>query len=116
MAILLRHAGKSPPAPGQPGIFALGGDDVLERLLQDSGLGDLKTELVRASLALPSASDALQLMQQAAGAYRAVVAPLSDAEKSNAWSEVYDRLKQFETGGGFTTELELLIGSGARPG
>jgi ubiquinone/menaquinone biosynthesis C-methylase UbiE len=115
MAILLRHAGKSPPAPGQPGIFALGSDNVLERLMQDGGLGDVKTKIVRASLALPSASDALQLMQQAAGAYRAVVADLDDAAKSNAWSEVYERLKQFEAGGGFTTELELLIGSGAKP-
>jgi ubiquinone/menaquinone biosynthesis C-methylase UbiE len=115
MAILLRHAGKSPPAPGQPGIFALGGDGVLERLMTDSGFAEVKTELVRASLGLPSASDALQLMQQAAGAYRAVVADLGDAEKSNAWSEVYERLKQFETSGVFTTELELLIGSGAKP-
>jgi hypothetical protein len=83
--------------------------------MKDSGLGDVKTEFVRASLALPSASDALQLMQEAAGAYRAVVASLGDAEKSNAWSEVYERLKLFEASGGFTTELELLIGSGAKP-
>jgi ubiquinone/menaquinone biosynthesis C-methylase UbiE len=116
MAILLRHAGKSPPAPGQPGIFALGGDGVLERLMKDSGLEDVKTEVARASLALSSAADALQLMQQAAGAYRAVVADLGDAEKSSAWSEVHDCLKQFETGGGFTTEIEVLIGSGAKPG
>lgn len=116
MAILLRHAGKSPPTPGQPGIFALGGDGVLERLMEDSGLGEVRTEFVRASLVLPSASDALQLLQEAAGAYRAVVADLDDAEKSTAWSEVYERLKQFETGGGFATDLELLIGSGAKPG
>jgi SAM-dependent methyltransferase len=116
MAILLRHAGKSPPTPGQPGIFALGGDGVLQRLMQDGGLGDVKTEVVRASLTLSSASDALQLMQQAAGAYRAVVADLGEAEKSNAWGEVHECLKQFEAGGGFTTELEVLIGSGARPG
>jgi ubiquinone/menaquinone biosynthesis C-methylase UbiE len=116
MAILLRHAGKSPPAPGQPGIFALGGDGVLRRLMKDGGLDDVKTEIVRASLTLPSASDALQLMQEAAGAYRAVVADLGDAEKSKAWSEVHERLKQFETSDLFTTELELLIGSGAKPG
>lgn len=114
MAILLRHAGKSPPAPGQPGIFALGGDAVLERLMTDSGLGDVKVESVRASLILPSASDALQLMQEAAGAYRAVVADLGDAEKSRAWSDVHERLKQFESSGGFAAELELLIGSGAK--
>jgi ubiquinone/menaquinone biosynthesis C-methylase UbiE len=115
MAILLRHAGKSPPASGQPGIFALGGEGVLERLMKDSGLGDVKTEVVRAPLVLPSASDALQLMQEAAGAYRGVVADLGDAEKSKAWSEVYECLKQFEAISGFETELELLIGSGAKP-
>jgi ubiquinone/menaquinone biosynthesis C-methylase UbiE len=117
MAILLRRAGKSPPAPGQPGIFALGGEGVLERLMKDSGLEDIKTEVVRARLVLPSASDALKLMQEAAGAYRAVVADLSDAEKSKAWNEVYECLKQFEVeaSGGFETEFELLVGSGAKP-
>jgi len=115
MAILLRHAGKSPPVPGQSGIFALGGDGVLERLMQDSGFGDVKTQAVGAALVLPSASDAVQLMQEAAGAYRAVVADLSDAERSKAWNEVYECLKQFETSGGFETEFELIIGSGARP-
>ncbi|WP_245283589.1 hypothetical protein [Bradyrhizobium sp. URHD0069] len=46
----------------------------MERLIKDSGLEDVKTEVVRATLVLPSASDALTLMQEAAGAYRAVVA------------------------------------------
>jgi ubiquinone/menaquinone biosynthesis C-methylase UbiE len=115
MAILLRHAGKSPPAPGQPGIFALGGDGVLERLMADSGLADLKTVVVRARFALPSASDALQLMQEAAGAYRAVVADLNDVERTKAWGDVYECLKQFEGGGGFETELEVIIGSAAKP-
>jgi ubiquinone/menaquinone biosynthesis C-methylase UbiE len=115
MAILLRNAGKSPPAPGQPGIFALGGEGVLERLMKDSGFEDVKTVVVRAPLVLPSASDALLLMQEAAGAYRAVVAGLSDAEKSRAWGEVYECLRQFEAADRFETGLEFLIGSGAKP-
>jgi len=115
MAILLRHAGKSPPAPGQPGIFALGGDRVLEELIKDSGLADVKTRTVRAPLRLQSASAALEMMQQAFGAYRAVVAGLGDVEKSRAWGEVYEYLKQFEIGGAFETEFEFIIGSGARP-
>lgn len=115
MAILLRHAGKSPPAPGQPGIFALGGEGVLERLMNDSGFGDVKTETVRAPLVLPSASDAVQMMQEAAGAYRAVVADLSEEARSRAWSEVHEYLTQFESTDRFETELEFFIGSGARP-
>ena len=115
MAVLLRHAGKPPPAPGQPGIFALGGDGALEGLMNDSGLADVKTKTVRSPLRLPSVSAALEMMQQAFGAYRAVVADLSDAEKSKAWGEVHECLKQFEVGGAFETELEFIIGSGAKP-
>jgi hypothetical protein len=93
----------------------LGGDGVLERLMKDSGLADVKTTIVRSPLRLASVSAALEMMQQAFGAYRAVVTGLSDAEKSKAWGEVYECLKQFEIDRAFETELELIIGSGAKP-
>lgn len=115
MAILLRHAGRSPPGPGQPGIFALCGDRVLEALMTDNGFAAVKTSMVRAPLSLPSASAALEMMQQAFGAYRAVVADLGEVERSEAWREVYECLKQFETSDGLTTDFEFIIGSGARP-
>jgi ubiquinone/menaquinone biosynthesis C-methylase UbiE len=114
MGILLRHAGRQPPGPGQPGIFALGGDGALETLLRDSGLADVKTKTVRAPLSLPSAADALEMMRQAFGAYRAVVVDLGEAEQSKAWAEVLDCLTQFERGNGFETEFEFIIGSGAK--
>ena len=115
MAILLRHAGKSPPGPGRPGIFALGGSGILEKLMTDGGLADVKARTVQAPLKLPGAADALEMMQQAFGAYRAVVAELSDAEKSKAWHEVHSCLKAFETSGGFNAEFDFLIASGAKP-
>ena len=114
MAILLRHAGKSPPRLGQPGIFALGDQGVLGNVLTSSGFVDVTTKTIRATLSLPSAPDALEMMQQAFGAYRAVVADLSDEEKSRAWDEVHECLKQFDSGAGFKAELEFMIGSGAR--
>ena len=70
---------------------------------------------MRARLALPNVSDALQLLQEGAGAYRAVVADLSDEARTKAWEEVHECLMQFEVGGSFETELEVIIGSGARP-
>src|SRR5262245_16090715 len=115
MAILLRRAGKSAPAPGQPGIFALGGDGILEKLMKEGDLTDVKTTKVRALLRLANASDALEMMQQAFGAYRAVVASLSDQEKSKSWNEVHDCLRHFEGARGFETEFEFIVGSGARP-
>jgi SAM-dependent methyltransferase len=85
MAILLRHAGKSPPSPGQPGLFALGASGALESLMKDSGFVGVEMNTMRVRLALPSVSDALQLLQEGAGAYRAVVADLSDEAKAKAW-------------------------------
>lgn len=114
MRILLQHAGKAPPAAGQPGLFALGGEGVLETLLSEAGLGDVKTMIARAPLNLPTASDALQMMQQAFGAYRAVVADLSDAAKQAAWSEVEASLQEMEDENGFSTMLEFIVGSGAK--
>jgi ubiquinone/menaquinone biosynthesis C-methylase UbiE len=115
MVILLRHAAKSPPTPGQPGIFALGAEGVLERLIKDVGLIDVKTRILRASLRLANASAALEMMQRAFGSYRAVVADLDDAQRSKAWNEVHECLKQFEKSRGFETEFEFIIGSGANP-
>ena len=114
MAILLRCSGKSPPNPGQPGLFALGGKGILEGLMRDSGLVQIQTKLVTASLNLPSAPHALEMMREAFGAYRAVVADLSDTEKSKAWNEVYECLKQFEGVDGFRAQFEFTIGAGAR--
>jgi hypothetical protein len=114
MAILLRRAGKSPPTPGQPGLFALGGDGVLEKLMMESGLVDVQTKIIRAPLRLPSVSTALEMMQQAFGAFRAVVADIGDEERSKAWAEVYACLKHFGRSTGFEAEFEFVIGSGAK--
>jgi ubiquinone/menaquinone biosynthesis C-methylase UbiE len=114
MAILLRRAGKSSPAPGQPGLFALGGDGVLEKLMTESGLVDVQTKILRAPLRLPSVSTALEMMQQAFGAFRAVVADIGDEERSKAWAEVYACLKHFGKSTGFEAEFEFVIGSGAK--
>jgi len=113
MSILLRHAGKQPPGPGRPGIFALGGEGALERLLSDAGYSNIESRIVTAPLKLTKADDALAMIQEAFGAYRAVVADLSHDEKAAAWSEVLTALSQFEGAEGFRTEFEFIIGAGA---
>lgn len=114
MQILLRHAGKEPPTAGRPGIFALGGPGVLEALLSDSGLGEVEAKVVRAPLRLASAAEALEMMQQAFGVYRAVVADLGSQARAAAWSEVGECLREFENHDGFQVELEFIIGSGRK--
>ena len=62
MSILLRHAGKQPPSPGSPGIFALGGEGALERLFSEAGFSSVGTKIVRAPLKLTTANDALEMI------------------------------------------------------
>jgi ubiquinone/menaquinone biosynthesis C-methylase UbiE len=98
MAILLRHAHKEPPGPGRPGLFALGGEGALERVMAESGLTALRTRVVRSPLRLASADEALAMFQQAFGAYRAVLSELGEAEKAAAWTEVAEMLREFDSG------------------
>jgi ubiquinone/menaquinone biosynthesis C-methylase UbiE len=114
MQILLRHAGKPPPAPGQPGIFALGASGTLRKLFEDRGFDDLQTATVCAPFRLASAADALEMMRQAFGAYRAVISGSDHATQAAAWEEVGEYITRFETDAGFEIELEFIIGSGAK--
>ena len=113
MRILLRCAGKEPPPPGSPGIFALGAPGVLEAKMTESGYADIAATVIRPILSLDSAREALEMMQSAFGAYRAVVADLSEDARNAAWSQVGEFLSQFESGAGWETELEVVIASGS---
>lgn len=115
MQILLRRTSKPPPAPGQPGIFALGAPAVLERLLTDSGFVGIEQRTLAVPLRMPSAGQALAMMQEAFGAYRAVVSDSPEAVRVAAWAEVAETLKAFETTAGFVAPAEVLVAAGVKP-
>ena len=77
-------------------------------------VADVRTKTIRAALSLPSVQETLEMMQEAFGAYRAVIVDLSDAKRSAAWGDVSECLRQFETDGAFATEFEFVIGSGSK--
>jgi SAM-dependent methyltransferase len=114
MQILLRQAGKMPPAPGQPGIFSLGVPGVIERLFADSGFVGVEQRTLALPLRMPSATQALAMMQEAFGAYRAVVSDRPEAVRVAAWAEVAETLKTFETPTGFIAPAEVLVAAGVK--
>ena len=114
MQILLRHAGKQPPAAGQPGIFSLGSPGVIERLFTESGFGHIEQRIFSLPLRMPSANQALQMMQEAFGAYRAVISDCPEKVRKAAWSEVAETLMSFETATGFEAPVEVLVAAGTR--
>jgi SAM-dependent methyltransferase len=115
MQILLRRAGKAPPAPGKPGIFALGAPGVIERLFADSGFESVECRTVPLVFRLPSAAQALAMMQEAFGAYRAVVSGCPEPVRLAAWAEVAETLRSFETATGFLGPAEVLVAAGTKP-
>jgi hypothetical protein len=115
MQILLRHARKTPPAPGQPGIFALGNPGVLENLLAGSGFVGIEQRTLEVPLRVPSGAEALTMMQEAFGAYRAVVQDNPESVQAAAWAEVAETLSTFETPTGFVGRAEVLVAAGTKP-
>jgi SAM-dependent methyltransferase len=115
MQILLRHASKTPPATGEPGLFSLGAPGVVERLFAESGFVDVEQRTVPVALRMPSAAQALALMQEALGALRAIVSDRTDAVRVAAWTEVAETLKTFETATGFIGLAEVLVAAAVKP-
>ena len=115
MQILLRHAGKAPPAPGQPGVFSLGAPGALERLFADAAFVDFEEHNVALELKLPSATQALDLMQEAFGAYRAVISSSPETVQRAAWAEVGEALHGFKSEVGFVAPGEARVAAAVNP-
>ena len=68
---------------------------------------------VRAPLALPSIDEVLEMMQQAFGAYRAVIADLNETNDQTHGRTCAHVLSNLKTTGA-SNRIELAIGSGAK--
>jgi ubiquinone/menaquinone biosynthesis C-methylase UbiE len=115
MQILLRHAGKAPPSPGSPGLFSLGGPSVLEQLFKDNGFVNIESRYLDLPFQMPSAKQLLEMMQEAFGAYRAVISDSPETVQAAAWTEVLEFLRSIETDEGIETPTEVLVTSAQNP-
>lgn len=114
VSIIRRRAALPPPLPGQPGPFSLGQPEVLEKALSDAGFRDIQIVKVHAPVRLATASECLQFEQESFGALHQMLGGLSDTEKDEAWEEIEQALKQFETHQQFEGPCEMLIAVGTR--
>lgn len=113
MIIALKHAGKTPPPPGSPGLFALSDPARLESLFQAAGYIDTRVEEVTVRLSIASVDDAITMMQEAFGAYRAVLGDLDDKARDLAWAEIRDCIEQFSDQGNVSSNMTFLLASGS---
>ena len=72
----------------------------------------VEQRIVTVPLRMQSAAQALAMMQDAFGAYRAVISDRPTAVQEAAWAEVAETLLGFETPTGFVAPAEVLIVAG----
>lgn len=114
VSIIRRRAGLPAPLPGQPGPFSLGGEGALERVFAEAGLKNIEVKTVAAPLRLNSAAECLQFEQESFGALHQMLSGLDDSEKDEAWHEIEEALRQFESNGRFEGPCEMLVAVGTR--
>lgn len=114
MQILLRHAGKKPPIGG-PGLFSLSVSGALEKLFSENGFENIAVKKQYLTFKMPPANDSLIMMQEAFGAYRAVISDSSEDVQKRAWSEVLEYLKSLEGDSGVEAPSQVLIASAQKP-
>jgi SAM-dependent methyltransferase len=113
-SIIRRRAGLPPPAPRQPGPFALGAPGVLERVLADAGFRSIEVRAVAAPLRTTSASECVRFERESFGALHHMLAGLDPAEREEAWREIEDALGAYEADGAFAAPCELLVAAGVK--
>ena len=114
VSIIRRRAELPPPAPGQPGPFSLGGEDVLASALREAGFRDVEVRTVTAPLRLSSAAECVRFERESFGALHQMLAGLDDIAREEAWAEVERELARFEGPDGFIGECELVVAAGTR--
>ncbi len=112
VSIIRRRAELPPPAPGQPGPFSLGGEDVLASALREAGFRDVEVRTVTAPLRLSSAAECVRFERESFGALHQMLAGLDDIAREEAWAQVERELARFEGPDGFIGECELVVAAG----
>jgi SAM-dependent methyltransferase len=115
IAILRRHAGKPAPAAG-PGLFALAETTKLSALLEDAGFADVSVTTEDTAMTLGSAGEMIQMIKEAFGAVRGIIADQPQEVQDAAWAEVRGALLRFEGAEGFVAPCRFHVVGGRKPG
>jgi ubiquinone/menaquinone biosynthesis C-methylase UbiE len=114
LAIVSRLAKVPLPAPGQPGLFALSGQGVLEGCHTKAGFRDVAVRAVPVQRRFPSTAEAVSAMKDSFPRLQTLLNKLSDDDRALAWSEIEQQLSQFQGPNGFEAPGEWLIGVGTK--
>jgi SAM-dependent methyltransferase len=115
VSVIRRRAQLTPPLPGQPGPFSLGGPGVLEAVLGRAGFTDIQVLPVDAPVTMASAAECVLFERESFGALHQMLSGMDASDQQAAWDEITELLGQFEGPQGFAGPCQLLVASGQRP-
>ena len=110
-SIIRRRAQLPPPAPGQPGPFALGAPGTLEGIFREAGFDNPEIHAVPAPHRAASSAEYVQVAREAFGGFNAMMASLSTEERESVWHEIEASMRSFEGPSGFEAPGECLVGA-----
>ncbi len=111
--IARRAVGLPPPAPGEPGMFALGELGMLEAAFRAASFREVAVRTTATTRRFPSVADAMRSLRDSLPSVHAILARLDDDARKRVWTEIERALEQFEGLDGLVTPGESLIGVGA---
>jgi SAM-dependent methyltransferase len=114
-AAIIRRVGSLPePSPAEPDHCVLGGPGDLEAAFRHAGFQEVVVHPVAIDRRFPSATEAAVVCREDSAYLRNLAAPLSDAQREQAWREVAQAFEQFAGPDGVDLSSESLIGVGTK--
>ncbi len=114
VSIIRRRAALPAPAPGLPGPFSLGARGVLEAAYEEAGFREIEVRAVQAPVRFRSAAECVRFERESFGALHAMLAGVSEEEREEAWTEIEQELRRFESPDAFVGPCELLVGAATK--
>jgi ubiquinone/menaquinone biosynthesis C-methylase UbiE len=114
VAIFRRLGSDFSAVPGLHLMFTLGDRGILEDTFRAGGFHEVAVHAVTTRWRFSSITDAIRATKDSFLGLQRIMAPLSDADRELAWSEIEKQLQQFDGPNGFDAPGEVLIGVGTK--
>ena len=114
LTVFRRLGGDFSAAPGLDLMFRLGDRAILEETFKAGGFQEVAVHAVATGWRFSSVADAVQAAKNSFPGLQRIMAPLSDAERDLAWSQIEHDFSRFVHANGFEASGEVLIGVGTK--
>jgi SAM-dependent methyltransferase len=99
--ILVAHGHMPPPKPGEPGMFVLGDEELLRRLVETAGFANVRMEDVPVHNDYPSVDEYVRRWSEMGGMFSSAWAEAPEEERERMTHELRDAFAPFAVDGGY---------------